>query len=466
MSKRNEVVFVKVEDLKFSATYQSIYGGQSQDTEFKNFCAIIEKYGIKEPLVVDGSMVVISGNRRLDASLNIGLKEVPCLIIESEASELLTVVHNQQRVKSPSAIIREIEVIEKHHGIRQGVRSDLSEEMAQARQECVNLAGGSSRLQKLKQVNTLVKEVYGDENGNEAQQVWKDLDEGKSSLHKAIGTLRFKKRQQAQMNTPRPIIQLHESCRVVHKSCELILEEVAEGSVQTIITSPPYYKVRDYGLGDGELGQEQTVDLFVDNLVSIFDPMKLSLSDHGSLWVNLGDTVVNGQLLSVPHRFRLAMAEKGWILNDEIIWVRPNPRPLANSPRLTRSHEYIFQFVKQSGFYYDATKFHEMKELGLKNSVLSTPPTKYSEARKISAALGHTSVHDSAFPVELPKVLMSLTSRPGDLVVDPFNGIGTTGLAAQAMNRNYLGFELNEEHIEVSRALWTANSETTIQQAA
>lgn len=466
MSKRNEVVFIKVEDLKFSATYQSIYGGQSQDTEFKNFCAIIEKYGIKEPLVVNGAMVVVSGNRRLDASLNIGLKEVPCLIIESEASELLTVVHNQQRVKTPSAIMREIEVIEGHHRYRQGVRSDLNEEVAQARQECVNLAGGSSRLKKLKQVKNLIEDVYDDENGEEARQVWNDLDEGRSSLHKTIGTLRYKKQQQERRNTPRPVIQLFESCRVVHKSCELILEEVAEGSVQTIITSPPYYKVRDYGLGEGELGQERTVDLFVSNLVAIFDPMKRALSDHGSLWVNLGDTVVNGQLLSVPHRFRLAMAEQGWILNDEIIWVRPNPRPLANSPRLTRSHEYIFQFVKQPGFYFDGTKFHDLKELGLKNSVLSTPATKYSEARKISAALGHTSVHDSAFPVELPKVLMSLTSRPGDLVVDPFNGIGTTGLAAQAMKRNYLGFELNAEHIEVSRALWTSNSENVRSEAA
>lgn len=165
--------------------------------------------------------------------------------------------------------------------------------------------------------------------------------------------------------------------------CLDILAELPEKSVNTCITSPPYYGLRDYG-NDGQIGLEETPDDFVRQLVEVFRGIHRVLRDDGTLWLNLGDSyVATGDvsaggsekqrsnqgannfvrnqtttlrpknLLGIPWRVALALQDDGWFLRQDIIWSKPNPMPESVTDRCTKAHEYIFLLTKGPKYYYD-----------------------------------------------------------------------------------------------------------------
>lgn len=138
-------------------------------------------------------------------------------------------------------------------------------------------------------------------------------------------------------------------------NCQEILPTWVERGlcVQTCITSPPYFGLRDYGQ-EGQIGQEQTPQEYVQNLVEVFRHVRSLLSDDGTLWLNLGDSYGDKKnLLGIPWRVALALQDDGWILRQDIIWHKPNAMPESVRDRCTKAHEYLFLFTKNGQYFYD-----------------------------------------------------------------------------------------------------------------
>ncbi len=170
--------------------------------------------------------------------------------------------------------------------------------------------------------------------------------------------------------------------------CRELIRELPNNHIDCIITSPPYYKMRVYRLqpliyGEnplchhewkdytikgtdvsyslcskcnafrGELGWEPTPDLFITHLIEVFEVIKPKLKSTGSLWVNLGDKWIDGDLALIPEQFAIGMKKKGWILINQVIWYRNNHMPESVKRRLTKSYELIYHFVKNRDYFYD-----------------------------------------------------------------------------------------------------------------
>ncbi len=264
---------------------------------------------------------------------------------------------------------------------------------------------------------------------------------------------------------------------MIHKGNALdVLPTLKKKSVQTIVTSPPYWGLRNYD-NDEQLGQENSPEQFVGKLVSIFGCAKDILKDEGTLWVNIGDTYFgakggswNGDnsittdstgeqyrlkrkappkhsylktkdLVGVPWMFAVAMQKEGWYLRQDIIWHKPVPMPESVNDRLQKSHEHIFLFSKKKHYYFNAEAIGTKKKHGegwvRRHDVWDIATSNYQGA------------HFAVFPEPLPELCIKAGSREGDVVLDTFMGSGTTAYVAQRLGRKWIGIELNEDYIKI-----------------
>jgi DNA modification methylase len=288
---------------------------------------------------------------------------------------------------------------------------------------------------------------------------------------------------------------------ILEGDCIQSLKSLPEGIVNTCITSPPYYALRDYG-ADGQIGLEKTPEEYVQKLVEVFREVKRVLRDDGTLWLNLGDsysgsgkgpagnpgkthneremthTHVSGKvpdglkpkdLIGIPWMVAFALRNDGWYLRQDIIWHKPNPMPESVSDRCTKSHEYIFLLSKSKTYYYDAESIKEpvKQDWGTRDRTNGkyhntgtglNPHTglqkSYEKANKRSVWSITTKpfhgAHFATFPPDLIEPCVIAGSPEGGIVLDPFFGSGTTGLVAMRNNRKYLGCELNSEYISIA----------------
>jgi len=276
--------------------------------------------------------------------------------------------------------------------------------------------------------------------------------------------------------------------------------------VQTCVTSPPYWGLRDYG-NDGQLGLEETPEKYTENMVEVFSLVKELLNDDGTLWLNLGDSYTSGgsrycsgeelsksnnlqktskswletdgqfrpdtpaglkpkDLIGIPWRVAFALQQDGWYLRQDIIWHKPNPMPESVTDRCTKSHEYIFLLSKSPKYYYDNEAIGE-KTITQDNSNRDRDTTRlnntpgrtkmnglktnnYETRNKRSIWTVNTKPYDGAhfavFPEELIEPCILAGSKKDDIVLDPFFGSGTTGQVSQNLGRKWIGCELNEEY--------------------
>lgn len=170
---------------------------------------------------------------------------------------------------------------------------------------------------------------------------------------------------------------------LVHGDSRDVLQQVPDASVDCVVTSPPYWGVRDYD-GESGLGMEASVDEFVDVLLAILDEVKRVLKPEGSFWLNIGDTYQDKDLAGVPWRVALALKDRqNWILRNDVVWNKVKGNPSSATDRLRVMHEYVFHFVTQKSYYYDddAIREDEDFELTYKDNGDVVSPTGVSGAR-------------------------------------------------------------------------------------
>jgi DNA modification methylase len=243
--------------------------------------------------------------------------------------------------------------------------------------------------------------------------------------------------------------------------------------VQTCVTSPPYFGLRDYG-HPGQIGLEQTPEQYIAAMVEVFRCVRDVLAADGTLWLNIGDSYGAGkQQLGIPWRVALALQSDGWVLRQDIIWHKPNPMPESVRDRCTKAHEYIFLLSKSERYFFDS---EAMKEPAVSEKPAGNKRHKYADAYAASEGEEHRTkagllaltgvewekrnrrsvwtvatrpykgAHFATFPPALIEPCVLAGSRPGDIVLDPFMGSGTTAAVALRHGRQYLGCELNPEY--------------------
>ena len=295
-----------------------------------------------------------------------------------------------------------------------------------------------------------------------------------------------------------------------HGDALAVLTDLPDRSVDCIVTSPPYFGLRDYGV-DGQIGAEPSPAEFVAALVAVFREARRVLADDGTLWLNLGDSYVHKKasgpqgrdgeratrtftadaaggwsglpdknLLGIPWRVAFALQDDGWILRQEIIWSKRNCMPEAVTDRPSRSHETVFLLSKRPRYWYDADAIREDSDPdqqahndryakvyeaqadraastgqpGNVNSAgIHTRPGKPGRnARSVwtISAQPFAEAHFATMPPNLAERCIQAGCKPGGTVLDPFSGSGTTGLAAARHGRRYVGIDLNRDYLALS----------------
>jgi len=319
---------------------------------------------------------------------------------------------------------------------------------------------------------------------------------------------------------------------IINGDCRTALKEVPSESVQCVVTSPPYWGLRDYGHAE-QIGQEQTPQDFVKSIVEVFEEIRRVLKDDGTVWLNLGDSYaaqrggtampaetlaggVNGKgdadahrgrrstkelggrqdesspeirtyavahrnarafglkhkdLIGIPWRCALALQDAGWYLRSEITWCKKACMPESVTDRPTSATEKIFLLTKSDRYYYDADAVKE-RTVTFDDSTRDRDTTKLNNTpgRTKSAGLKTNQyatrnmrnfwllgpepcrdAHFAVYPSEIPRRAILAGSKPGDVILDPFGGSGTTGMVALELGRRAVLVELNPDYAKLCK---------------
>lgn len=287
---------------------------------------------------------------------------------------------------------------------------------------------------------------------------------------------------------------MYEQDRFIAGDCREVLPMLARQRrrFQTCVTSPPYFRLRDYGGQPGQIGLETSVADYVASLVEVFNKVREVLKEDGTLWLNLGDSYVSRRnrdctgdvalktkdLMGLPWRVALALQDDGWYLRQDIIWHKPNAMPESVSDRCTQAHEYLFLLSKRPRYYFNADAINELsltfvepdaddkanfaRNRGKRTGV--TPPGSNSIAHRADRAptiasemRNRRSVweiattptshpHTAPFPRELVELCLMAGTQSGDWVLDPFGGSGTTAAVANELGRHWVSIELDARY--------------------
>ena len=288
-----------------------------------------------------------------------------------------------------------------------------------------------------------------------------------------------------------------------------ILKTLPDNSISTVTTSPPYFGLRNYHGGSKEIGQETSINEYLDNLILVFGEVKRVLRNDGGFFLNIGDCYSNagngsfgvrkeirgkqvergGQeylsdgknksntwlphkcLLQIPSRLSIRMTdEQGWILRNTICWHKPNVMPQSVRDRFVCSWEYLFFFTKQSKYYFNrqyeplkSGKYNKYPPIGGKKRSGGYNPT-YSGNRPPSndkgrimrdvwsiPTKGFRGNHCAGFPEKLVETPILACSNVGDIILDPFCGSGTSCVIAKRLGRRWIGIDLNQQYVDMAK---------------
>ncbi len=272
--------------------------------------------------------------------------------------------------------------------------------------------------------------------------------------------------------------------RVVEGDCIEVMRGMDDASVQTVVTSPPYWRLRDYGAA-GQVGHEATPGEYAAALVGVFREVRRVLRKDGTVWLNLGDSYDRKALVGGPWRVAFALQADGWWLRSDIIWAKPNPMPESVTDRPTKAHEYVFLLSKSARYFYDADAVREKsswvdqdghpldswgrpvaaKKFGNaladnrdgERGVPTTMGANVLDGRRNLRSVWNIATepfpgaHFATFPKKLVEPCVLAGSALGDVVLDPFAGSGTTGVVALRLGRSFIGIELNPDYAAMAR---------------
>jgi DNA modification methylase len=297
--------------------------------------------------------------------------------------------------------------------------------------------------------------------------------------------------------------------QIHNEPCLETLKKMPNDYLDCVISSPPYWQLRDYGY-NGQWGLEPTFQEFLEHLWEMMDEIYRVLKPSGTCWINLGDTYNNsgwsgdrkdkyndqpivasgtkagrgGQkgfpdkcLILIPHRFAIGCIDRGWIMRNDIIWAKRNGMPEPVNDRFTKKHEYIFLMTKSKKYYFDLDairdkyiwendkrndgKRHEYKEdakshnddkvgaKGVSFNPLGKNPGTVSDFWDIKTKPSSVK-HYASYNVELITKPILAGCPEGGLIYDPFMGSGTTAIHSIMNNRNFIGSEMSADYLEIA----------------
>jgi site-specific DNA-methyltransferase (cytosine-N4-specific) len=282
-----------------------------------------------------------------------------------------------------------------------------------------------------------------------------------------------------------------------------------DAAVDCIVTSPPYYGLRDYD-DPGQYGLEASPAEYVEHLRALFCELRRVLADDGTCWLNIADSYARDHddrplksLLGIPWRTAFALQDDGWILRNAIVWHKPNTTPESVTDRLACRYEHVFLFTQSTHAAAGKSRNHryvpardlpnrywfDLDPIREPHSPISIDRSQRSARRRYSGngrsgmanvpGLGpHGAIsagkrtlgegganpgdvwsiptrpfpdaHFAVYPIELPLRCIQAGCKPGGTVCDPFHGSGTTGQAAQRVGRRYIGVDLNADYLDMS----------------
>lgn len=289
---------------------------------------------------------------------------------------------------------------------------------------------------------------------------------------------------------------------IYNGDCMGLLKEMPDNSVDCVVTSPPYFAMRDYNV-PGQIGLEATLDDYIDKLTAVFTEVLRVMKDDATFWLNIGDCYATGttaehhesnnpgvgannkdaqnsvarrgnpggcktkDLVGVPWLLAFSLRKAGFYLRQDIIWQKPNAMPESVKDRCVKSHEYIFLLTKSQRYYINYDNLREQANWGVSPRHFHRRGVKSGEGYEVEGdgsnddgrrtirdvwsicvEPGFDGAHHATYPVMLPRKCIMLGCKEGGVVLDPFIGSGTTAVAALRENKHFIGFELNPEYYE------------------
>jgi DNA modification methylase len=271
-----------------------------------------------------------------------------------------------------------------------------------------------------------------------------------------------------------------QAATVLNGDAAEVLRALPAGLCRSCVTSPPYWRQRDYG-HPGQIGQESDPDVYIMNLCAVFTEVHRVLAGDGVLWVIIDDTYRHKQLVGIPWRLAFELQRRGWIWRSEIVWSKAS-LPEGAKDRPTRAHETVLMFTKAKRYLWNYEAMLEphdnpwaidciakAKEQGVNGRPRSNPFSKDHRRRNGSTGMTRAEmgalmnplgrnprdvweinanrargIHSATMPVGLAEKCIRASTKVGDYVLDPFCGVGTTGVAALGLGRRFVGVELVE----------------------
>ena len=287
-------------------------------------------------------------------------------------------------------------------------------------------------------------------------------------------------------------------------TCLEVIKTFPDKSIDCVITSPPYWQLRDYGW-DGQWGNESTFQMYLENLWSLMDEVWRVLKDTGTVWVNLGDTY-NGNkkgnrsnkgyientivdtfkkekqptipdkcLLLIPHRFGIGCIDRGWVMRNDVIWAKRNGMPESVTDRFSKKHEYFFLMAKTDNYYFDLESIRDNhiwakrdKRSQVQGGVLSGGKTATNEYGTNKVAYnpngknpgsvsdfwdiptkGNNDSHYASYNTNLIDKPIIAGCPIDGVILDPFCGTATTGCRAIDLQRKFIGIEGKKEYVTI-----------------
>ena len=277
-----------------------------------------------------------------------------------------------------------------------------------------------------------------------------------------------------------------------------VLRGMPDESVNCIVTSPPYYGLRDYGI-DGQYGLESSPTEYVATMRAVFAEARRVLAKDGTCWINLGDSyattppggrgansvlhakaqdsqsaikcvdVPQKNLLGMPWRVAFTLQGDGWILRNAIVWEKPNAMPESVTDRLSTRYEHVFLLSRSERYWFDLDAIrvpHAASTIAASHRARrpytapgQKPNTKSRPTGEMGANPGdvwsistrpYPEAHFATMPIELPIRCIKAGCKPGGTVLDPFSGSGTTGEASRRLGRRYVGIDLNPAYHDLA----------------